>query len=297
MFRRRSTWYALFTSFVLLGNHADSQMAPEVQAAPQRIITIAPNAAEIICDLGACDRIVAVTKYCRYPSELQKRPLVGGFIDPDLEKIIALRPDLIVLRGHSESIERLCEKRGIRVYKDDTRTLAGIEQTTMELGRLLGLESRAKEIVKRLRERVQAIRKRVAARDRPRVFMTYARQPDRLANLLTAGPGTFLAEMIDIAGGDNVFGDLDMPYPQVSLEAILAKRPEVVIELVPEVDLTPKLRRSMRAQWESLGSIPTLKTDRVYFLTDDNALIPSPRVVAIIDKVSRLLHPEKTGGR
>ncbi len=167
----------------------------------------------------------------------------------------------------------------------------------MELGRMLGLEDRAIENVKQMRRKVRSIRKRVAGRDKPRVFMTYARRPDRLANLLTAGPGTFLAEMIEIAGGANVFADLDMRYPQVSLEAIMAKRPDVVIELVPEVEMTPELRRSMRAQWDSLGSIPAVKSDRVYFLTDDNALIPSPRVVEVIDKMSRLLHPEKTGGR
>lgn len=263
---------------------------------PQRIITIAPNSAEIICALGACDRIVAVTKYCRYPSELRKRPLIGGFIDPDLERIVALRPDLVVLRGRSEAVESLCKQRGIRIYQDDTQTLAEIEQTTMDFGRMLGREKRATEIVKQMRERIRSIRKRVSGRDKPRVFLTYARQPDRLANLLTAGPGTFLYEMIEIAGGVNVFADLEMRYPQVSLEAILAKRPDVVIELVPEVELTPELERSMRAQWRALGPIPAVKHDRIYFLTDDHALIPSPRQVEIIDKVSRILHPEKTDG-
>lgn len=259
---------------------------------PRRIITIAPNSAEIICALGACDRIVAVTKYCRFPSELASRPLIGGFVDPDLEHILALRPDLIVLRGHNEAVESLCRKHGIQIYRDDTQALAEIEKTTLELGRLLGSNAEARGVVERMRRGIQAIRDRVAHRAKPRVFLTFARQPDRLADLLTAGPGTFLDEMIEIAGGRNVFADVDMRYPQVSLEGIMVKRPDVILELMPEVTLTPELRQSMLDQWRRMSTIPAVANDRVYFLGDENALIPSPRYVEIIDKVSRLLHPE-----
>jgi ABC-type Fe3+-hydroxamate transport system substrate-binding protein len=124
------------------------------------------------------------------------------------------------------------------------------------------------------------------------VLLTVSRRPDRLANLLTAGRGTFLDEMLAIAGGANIFGNLDMAYPQVSLESIVARRPEVIIELMPEVTVTPELRREMLDQWRQVGSFPAVTHGRVYVLTDDHCLIPSPRYVEIIEAVSRILHPQ-----
>ena len=264
---------------------------------PRRIITIAPNSAEIICALGAGDRIVGVSKFCVYPPELMDRPRVGGLFDPDLERITTLKPDLVVLRGRSESLEQLCRRLGVAVYLDRTNRLADIEACVVELGGRLGRVTEAAAIVQRFRSRLDAIRKRVAGQPRPRVLLTAQRLPDRIANILTAGKGTFLNEMLEIAGGKNIFGDLDIPWPQVSLEAILAQRPAVIIELMPELELTDKLKQQLLDQWKRLGPIPAVARERIYFITDDHALIPSPRYVEIIEKVSRILHPEAEDGR
>jgi iron complex transport system substrate-binding protein len=259
---------------------------------PQRIVAIAPNSAEIICALGACDRIVGVGKFCVYPPDLENRTRVGGLFDPDLEKIVGLRPDLVVLRGRSEPLECLCRDHKIAVYLDKTDKLADIETCIKELGDLLDRKEDAARLVEQFRGRLEAVRSRVAGRLRPRVLLTVSRHPDRLANLLTTGRGTFLDEMIDITGGTNVFGHIDMMYPEVSAEAIIAQRPDVIIELMPEVKLTPALQQQMLKQWQALASVPAVSSDRIYFLTDDYCLIPSPRYVEIIEKVSRLLHPE-----
>ena len=110
--------------------------------------------------------------------------------------------------------------------------------------------------------------------------------------MLTTGKGTFLDQMIEIAGGVNVFGHLDMIYPQVSPEGMLAQQPEVIIELMPDLKLTAALKEQIGEQWKHLGSMPAVTKNRIYVLTDENGLIPSPRYVEIIDKVARLLHPE-----
>jgi iron complex transport system substrate-binding protein len=259
---------------------------------PRRIIAMAPNSAEVVCALGACERIVGVSKFCVFPAELKERPLIGGLYDPDLEKIISLRPDLLITRGRNESLERVCEQMKVPIYHDETDTLAGIEKCVRELGKMLDRDDAAEKLVGDFRSRLDAIRARTRNKTKPRVMLTVSRQPDRLANILTTGRGTFLDEMIDIAGGVNVFGDIDMIYPEVSAEAIIAKQPQVIIELIPEVKLTDELESRMREQWRRLGSIPAVTDDRVYFLTDDNGLIPSPRYVEFVEKVSRLLHSE-----
>jgi iron complex transport system substrate-binding protein len=212
--------------------------------------------------------------------------------DPDLERITALRPDLLVMRGRSDSLETLSESLGVRLYYDEADSFAGIEKTALEVGALLGRDDAAKKLVAEFRGRLGEIRKRVAGCDRPRVLLTVMRQPERLANILTAGRGTFLHEMIELAGGVNVFGDVEMSYPQVTGESILAARPDVIIELFPEVDVSPELAESMRAQWRSLGSLPAVRSERIHFLSDDHSLIPSPRIVAIVAKVAKILHPD-----
>lgn len=258
----------------------------------KRIIATGPNSAEIICALGACDAIVGVSKFCIFPPELSSKARVGGLFDPDLERIAALRPDLLVMRGRSDSIETLCESLGVRIYHDEADSFAGIEKTALELGALLGRDDAAKNLVAEFRGRLSEIRKRVAGRGPPRVLLTVMRQPERLANILTVGRGTFLHEMIELAGGVNVFGDVEMPYPQVTGESIIAARPDVIIELFPEVEVSPELAEAMREQWRSLGPLPAAASGRVYFLTDDHSLIPSPRFVAVVAKVAKILHPD-----
>lgn len=269
--------------------HAEDASATTI---PQRIVAMAPSSAEVVCALGACDRIVGVSKFCVYPKELLQRPRVGGLSDPDLELITALRPDLLVMRGRNDALERLAEALKFSIYRDETDTLAGIEQCLRDLGEKLGLKKEGESKAQEFRDRIRAVRHRVSGKPKPRVLVTVSRQPDRLANILTTGRGTFLDEMIDAAGGINVFGNLDMPYPQVSPEAILAQQPEVIIELLPEVELTQTVTWGMLTQWKNLGSIPALTNKRIHFVNDDNCLIPSPRYAEVIEKIAALLHPE-----
>lgn len=273
-------------SFLICG------LQTEAKDTPKRIITVAPNSAEIICALDACDRIIGVSQYCVYPPELKSRTRVGGFVDASLERFIGLRPDLIVLRGRNESIEQLCRQRGIRLFLDETDTLQGIEETVEVLGRMLDRADRAAALTRDFRSKLDAIRARVSGRPRPRVLVIIARQPDRLANLLSAGRGTFLDEMIEVAGGANVFGHLDMRYPQISLEAIISARPDVILELMPERNLSNEAVATLRRQWRQLGRLPAVESDRIHVLTDDHCMIPSLRYVDIIEKVSKLLHPD-----
>ncbi|MBN2562750.1 MAG: ABC transporter substrate-binding protein [Phycisphaerae bacterium] len=265
---------------------------PASSPVPQRIITLAPNAAEIIAALGEAERLVAVSSFCVYPPELRSLPRIGGLFDPDIEGILRLGPDLLVLRGRSETLERLCADRSIRLYHDPTESLDDVYTTIRELGALLDRREAAEALEREMRDRLDRIAAAVADRPRPRVFMTIARKPDSLAGILTASRGTFVHEIIARAGGENVFADLAIDYPQISPEAILAARPDVIVEAMPEAEPDPTLTKSARRLWRQLGPTPAARNGRVYILTDDNALIPSPRVVNVIAHLAHLLHPE-----
>lgn len=261
-------------------------------SSPRRIIAFAPNAAEIIADLGAADDLVAVGDFCNWPPEIAGRPRVGGLFDPNLEAIIRLRPDLLVLRGRNDDLLRLCAERGIRIYHDPTERMEDIYTILHELGELLGRREAAQQVEQEMRTGLRRIASVVAGRSRPRVFITVARQPDSLANVLTASRGTFVQEIVELAGGENVFADLAMTYPQVSPEAILAAQPEVIIEVMPEAKGGEALTSRVRELWRKLGPMPAVQNDRVYVLADENALTPAPRIVKVVARVARLLHPE-----
>jgi iron complex transport system substrate-binding protein len=117
-----------------------------------------------------------------------------------------------------------------------------------------------------------------------------------MTDILTTGRGTFLDRMIELAGGENIFADLDARYPQVSAESVIAGRPEVIVELMPGVDATDAFLAEIQRQWRSLGPTPAMEHHRVHVITDDHGLIPSLRYVEIVEKVADLLHPERSGG-
>jgi ABC-type Fe3+-hydroxamate transport system substrate-binding protein len=244
---------------------------------------------EIICALGAGDRLVGVGRYVTYPPRAGRLPRVGGLRDPDLEGILTLAPDLVILRGRQENVERLCHERGIAVYHDPTQTLAGLKTAIADLGRLLNRPAQADALWAGIQRGLGEIAARAAGRSAVRVLLAM-RSPDRLANITTVARGSYLHEVLEISGGRNIFGELDVAYPQVSVEEIVARKPEVIIE-VPGVAPSDG-GIAMLAQWERLAGIPAVDGKRVHLLAEDYALVPSPRVVLLASKLFALLHPD-----
>ena len=267
--------------------------SPATDRVPQRIVTIAPNAAEIIAALGEAHRLVGVSRYCNYPPELANLQRVGGLIDPNFETILRLNPDLLVIRGKNAELERLCQESGIRLHRDPTESFDDIFTAISQLGVILHKQAAAQQLVHGIRARVDKISAAVSGRPRPRVLLSSDRAPGALSRVITFGKGTFIDEIITRAGGENVFGGLEIPYPEVNLESILVAQPDVIIEVMPEVEtLTDALRRKIVKQWRDLGSMPAITANRIHILTDANLVIPSPRIADSVARLARLLHPE-----
>jgi len=266
-----------------------SGATPHPDAIASRIVALAPNAAEIVWELGAGSRLVGVSDFAVYPPALAELPRVGGLRDADLERILTLQPDLVILRGRQAKLEELCRTRGIRVYHDPTETLPDLYRAVERLGVLCDRRDAAIRLTQRLRDDLDAVQHRVADRPPVSVLLTI-RSPDRLADITTAARGSYLHDVIELAGGRNVFGELDIAYPQVTVEEIVARGPTVILEAVPGADSAATA--AMPAQWQSLPTIPAVRTGRIHVLTEDYVLIPSPRVVHLADRIAALLHPE-----
>jgi iron complex transport system substrate-binding protein len=248
---------------------------------PQRIVSLAPSITETLFALGLGDRIVGVTAYCDYPSEAGAKEKVGDTLRPSIERIVALKTDLVIASTASQLqqfVHNLNEV-GIPVYVSDPRGIDGAVDSITKIGELTGRAVRAQELAAELRARVEIVQTRVAGRERPRVLCILGSVP-----LITIGAGSFMTDLINRAGGRSISEDLAGDYPQYSLETAVAKRPEVIFNQTGEAGLP-----------ERLSETPAGRSGRVFHIDDNLLLRPGPRIVDGLERIARKLHPEVFG--
>ena len=258
---------------------------------------MAPALAETVFALGAGDRVVGVQTDTDYPPEAKALPKVGGHFDVNFERILTLRPDLIVVWQKHEKLTAFAEQRGIRTVTVQMNDLASIDSGIATLGELLDCEERATALRREIADRLNAVRQRVANLPKRKTLFQLGRSPGELKNLWAVGKGNFLGELIAVAGGENMLDDVDKPYVQVSLEAIIARAPEVIIEAHINSDVTPEKRAALIADWDRVATLPAVKEKRVHILTDDYLLLPGPRVALIAERLAEVIHPEAADAR
>jgi len=256
-----------------------------------RIICMAPNVTECVFALGCGERVVGVTDFCSYPPEARTKARVGGLVNPNLERIVALGPDLVIVQGRHEKVAEFCRQRQTPLFRVEMNDLASIYSGLMALGARLGCRSRAERLCAEIRQTLESIDGHVAGKPRPRVFLCLGRRPGSLTGLYTTGAKGFLSEILDLAGRENIFADAVTGYPQVSKEALLKRAPDVIIETYPGQELSDAGRRRLMADWQSMPTLPAVRNGRVYLLTEDYLLVPGPRVVLCARRLAGVLHP------
>jgi iron complex transport system substrate-binding protein len=272
-------------------------LAPGLSSAYRRIICMAPNIVETVFALGAGDRVVGVSQYTAYPPEAREKPSVGALFNPDLERIVALKPDLVIVQEKHEKVEALCQSRGIRVLRMNMLRVSTILEGVRALGDVLGRREQAKALADKIRSDLDAVRKRVEGKPRIRVFLCLGHTPGSLKGMFTVGKTSFLTEMIEIAGGENIFGDVENSYPQVSAESLLARAPDVIIETYPSEEMPESRRKALLADWQTMPGLPAVRSGRVHFVTEDYVVVPGPRVGMIAGLFAGLIHSEATNAR
>jgi iron complex transport system substrate-binding protein len=258
----------------------------EIGGPPRRIVSVAPNVTEILFALGLEDRVVGVSIYCQHPPEALQKEKIGGYINPSLERIIALRPDLVV--GIAEGdlrafVDKLADLK-IPVYIANPRDTLEVLNSIRKIGEITFAPDRALEIVRSMEARIERVRQKVQSRLRPRVLHVLDFNP-----LISAGKGTFVDDLIRISGGRNIAETAMGKYPRFSMEEILVQDPEVIF-LASMKSRDPLVKQ--RKWWERWKKISAVKEGRIYVLDADLIHRPSPRIVDGLEEVARAIHPE-----
>ena len=273
--------------WALENNPAQSQaMKPK----PRRVVSMAPHITETIFALGCGGRVIAVTDFCVYPPEAKKLPRVGGFYNPNLEKLTALRPDLIILQGKHDKVDTFCRKRGIPVLHVNMDSLSTIYEGIYKLGSALDCPGRAQKLCAALRGELEQVREMTAGRSRKKVFVCLGRAPGSITSLYTAGGPSFVSEILQIAGGDNIFSDVTQPYPEASKESLIKRAPEIIIEARPGEKIADNEREQIISDWDVLATIPAVIKKKIFVLTQDFLLVPGPRMGAAARCLAQILH-------
>ena len=260
-------------------------------AVPRRVISLIPATTEMIFAMGAGSRLIAVSSYDKFPPEATKLPKVGALLDPDTERILSMRPDLVILYGTQTELKRTMERARVPYYSYEHRAMPDIMATVRAVGARIGFAAQANMLAASMEQALAGVRAAVAGQRRPRTLLVFERDPSSLQNIYASGGYGFLADLLDVAGGDNIFKDINQQAVQASTEMILARQPEVIIELrYGESAKRSDPARDLRA-WDALGSLPAVRTKRIVVLVGDQYVVPGPRIVAAARELGRALHP------
>ncbi len=278
---------AVFACVLVL---AIAHIAAAAQAAPvpKRIISIVPAATEMLFAIGAGPRVVGVSSFDGFPPDVKRLPKVGALLDPDLERILTLEPDLVVVYASQVDLIAQLRHAGIGAFQYRHGTLADVMTIIRELGARTGVAANAAALVARIERRLDAVRDRVRGRPRPRTLIVFGREPLTLRNLSVNGGIGYMHDLVGIAGGEDAFADVRRESVQASTEAVLARAPDVIIEL--RAKAPRDLDRERRA-WSILPSVPAVRNRRVAFLVGDEMVVPGPRIAEAAERLAAALHP------
>lgn len=260
-------------------------------SAPQRIVSLVPATTEMLFDMGAGGRLVGVGSYDRFPPDIEKLPRLGGLLDPNIEQLIALRPDLVIVYDTQTDLRRRLERAGIPIWSYSIKALADVTSTMRELGQRVGMAADAARAADTVDAQLRAVQTRVAGRPRPRTLLVFGREPGSLRGINASGGYGFLHDLLLLAGGTDVLDDLKQPAVSMSSEMVLARAPEVIIELHYGDALAPAKLEAERRVWQALPSVPAVKSGRIIMLTGNEFVVPGPRVVQAAEQLARALHP------
>lgn len=274
-------------SFVFFVSFVFAFQAPP----PKRIISLVPALTEMLFAIGAGPQVIAVSSYDEEPPAVKALPRVGALLDPDTERILSLKPDLVVVYGSQVELQSQLKRAAIPMFDYRHFGLPEVMTTMRELGVRTGHADEADRSARGLEARLAAVRTRVGDARRPRTLLVFGREPRTLRNIYASGGRGFLHDMLIAAGGENVFADVDREAVQATTETILARKPDVILELRSTPLFGNEAQQAEVNAWAILASVPAVRDHRVIILTGQGTTVPGPRVADAVERMAKALHP------
>jgi iron complex transport system substrate-binding protein len=279
---------------ILLGVVLAAMAAASGSAQPgsQRLVSLVPALTEMLFAIGAGPEVVAVSSFDTDPPEVSELPRVGALLDPDVERILSLRPTLVMIYGSQTDLQEQLRRADIDTFSYRHGGLAHVTNTIRALGLQTGHTAEAERAAADIARRLAEVRARTAERPKVRTMLVFGREHNGLRQIYVSGGRGFLHDLLDVAGGANVFADITLESVQVSTEMILARAPDAIVELRAEPIATAEETLAAVRSWAPLASVPAVRSGRVYILAGRELVVPGPRVADAADRMARVIHPE-----
>ena len=261
-------------------------------AAPQRIVSTAPSFTETLFAVGAGDRVVGVSTYCHFPAAVDALPRVGSYLQPNIEAIARLRPDLVLVHADLPAAVAQLNRLGIKTLALRNTSLDETMQSIRATGVATGLASAGLTLEQSIRAKLSALEKRSAGKPARTLLFVVGRTPARLDGMIAVGRGSFLNELIRIAGGRNILFDSPVTYPKISVEAVLRLAPDVIVDMgdmAATTGVTEAHRQSVIKLWATQPAVKAVAAKKVFAVAADIFVVPGPRVVEAAEAFAAML--------
>ncbi|HUQ91609.1 MAG TPA: ABC transporter substrate-binding protein [Bryobacteraceae bacterium] len=263
-----------------------------LSAEPRRIVSTAPSFTETLYAIGAGDRVIGVSVHCHFPERVKTLPKVGTYIRPNIEAIVRLKPDLVLVHRDQQRVAEQLNRLGIATLGLTNTGLEDTFTTIREAGAALNLTGEAMKLEQSIRVRLEALRRASSGQAGRSLVFVVGRRPGRLEGLVAVGKGSFLNELITIAGGRNALADSPITYPRISLEAVLRIDPDVIVDMgdmAETVGVTEAHKQEVVKLWQSQNDLKAVITGRVYAVAADIFVVPGPRMAEAAEEFAKML--------
>ena len=266
----------------------DAGRQVHLNSTPTRIISHVPSITETIFALGLGDKLVADDTYSDYPEAAKTKPKIGGYFTPNIEEIVAMKPDLVLTDGEVPDLITKLDSLGIPIVVINPKDINGVLTDIELLGNITGSQKEAQELTSEMKKRIDAVVNTVGNASRPTVFYVY--DAEDTTKPWTAGPGSFVDSLINLAGGENVAGNASASYLQFNMEELVNSNPDIILvdSQMGTAVISPEELRNLPG-WQDLTAV---KENRIYIIDGDLVDRSGPRIVEGLEDIAKILHPD-----